>query len=165
MMDMKNIIGLQFSETEQTDINFENIIITTDADLPGAFIAGQLIGMLRRFGQNLFEDGRVKRLMTPIMIVTDNKEKIVTWFYTFDEYKKFEAKNKDKKYNYDYKKGLGSFDQDEMEAVINKDGLDNMLVPFEWDETASQKIDDWLGGDSQPRKDALDNFEFNIMSV
>jgi len=165
MIDLKDILGLQFGKTTQTEMNFQNIIITTDQDLPGNFISGQLIGMLYRFGKNLFEEGRVKRFNTPLMVVTDSKEKIITWFYNFEDYKTFEAKNKSKKYNYDYKKGLGSWSQEEMETVIDKDGLDEMIVEFVLDEKSEKMIDDWLGGDSQPRKDHLNGKDFDIMSI
>ena len=113
MTDLQQILGLQFSKTSQDNINFKNIIITTDFDLPGHFIAGQLFGLFFRFGKNLFEEHRIKRLITPLIVVKDSKEKIIKWFYSFDDYREFEEKNLDKKYKYDYKKGLGAWGQDE----------------------------------------------------
>jgi len=165
MIELKNILGLEFGTNSQKNINFRNIIITTDYDLPGHFITGQLIGLLYKFGKNLFEEGRVKRFVTPLLVATDSKENIITWFYTFDDYKKFEAKNKSKKYHYDYKKGMGSWDSEELETVIKKDGLEAMLETFELDETAEKTIDNWLGNNSQARKDYLSNYEFDIMSI
>jgi len=165
MLDLKDILGLKFSETVQNEINFDNIVITTDFDLPGHFITGQLIGLLYKFGKNLFEEGRVRRFITPLLIATDKKEKIVEWFYSFDDYKEFEKKNKSKNYNYDYKKGLGSFDPEELEVVIAKDGLENMMEIFTLDNIAPKTIDNWLGGDSTPRKEYLADYKFDIMSM
>lgn len=165
MTDLQQILGLQFSKTTQDNINFKNIIITTDFDLPGHFIAGQLFGLFYRFGKNLFEEHRIKRLITPLIIVKDSKENIVKWFYSFDEYRDFENKNKEKKYKYEYKKGLGSWSQDEMEYIIEKDGLENMLEVMTI-ENSADLIDDWLSDKrSDRRKEMLDGYEFNIMNL
>ncbi len=165
MIDLKDILGIEFSKNTQDNLNFDNIVITTDYDLPGHFIAGQLVGLLYRFGPNLFEEGRVRRLVTPLMIATDKKENIVEWFYSFEEYTAFEKANKSKNYNYDYKKGLGSFDQTEMEIIINKDGLENMTEIYVLDNKGKQIIEDWLGDNTQARKDLLSNVEFDMMFV
>lgn len=165
MTDLQQILGLQFSKTKQDNINFKNIIITTDFDLPGHFIAGQLFGLFYRFGKNLFEEHRIKRLITPLIVVKDSKEKIITWFYSFDEYRVFEEKNSDKKYKYDYKKGLGSWNQPDLEYIIEKDGLDNMLEVMTI-EDSSMLIDDWLSDKkADRRKEMLDGYEFNIMNL
>ena len=165
MTDLQQILGLQFSKTEQDNINFKNIIITTDFDLPGHFIAGQLFGLFYRFGKNLFEEKRIKRLITPLIIVKDSKENIVKWFYSFDEYREFESKNNDKKYKYEYKKGLGSWDQSELEYIIEKDGLENMLEVMTI-ENSADLIDDWLSDKkADRRKEMLDGYEFNIMNL
>ena len=165
MTDLQQILGLQFSKTSQDNINFKNIIITTDFDLPGHFIAGQLFGLFYRFGKNLFEENRIKRLITPLMVVKDSKEKLIKWFYTFDEYREFEEKNIDKKYKYEYKKGLGAWDQDELEYIIEKDGLDNMLEVMTIEDSA-ELIDDWLSDKkADRRKEMLDGYEFNIMNL
>ena len=165
MTDLKDILGIKYSETVQNDINFKEIIITTDYDLPGHFIAGQLIGLIYRFGKNLFTEGRVKRLVTPLLVCTDSREKIITWFYTFEDFKAFEAKNKSKKYHYDYKKGLGSWDQEELSAVISKDGLENMLETYDLDDLSDDIIEGWLGNDAQKRKDFLNGVSFDIMAL
>ena len=165
MIDLQQILGLQFSKTTQDNINFKNIIITTDFDLPGHFIAGQLFGLFYRFGKNLFEEHRIKRLITPLIVVKDSKEKIIKWFYSFDEYRLFEEKNLDKKYVYDYKKGLGSWNQPDLEYIIEQDGLDNMLEVMTI-EDSSELIDDWLNDKkADKRKEMLDGYEFNIMNL
>ncbi len=165
MTDLQQILGLQFSKTTQENINFKYIIITTDFDLPGHFIAGQLFGLFYRFGKNLFEEHRIKRLITPLIVVKDSKEKIVKWFYSFDEYRNFELENANKKYSYEYKKGLGSWDQPELEYIIEKDGLNNMLEVMTI-EDSSELIDDWLSDKkADKRKEMLEGYEFNIMNL
>lgn len=165
MLDLKDILGLKFTQTEQDDLNFKNIIITTDFDLPGHFIAGQLLGLFYRYGKNLFAEGRIMRLVTPLLIAKDKNEKIVKWFYGFDDYVEFERKHKSKNYIYDYKKGLGSLTQEEMDLVINTDGLENMLEVFNLDDKLEDLIDAWLNGKrADSRKEMLDGYSFNIMN-
>ena len=164
MKELQEIIGLKFSTKVQDDINFKNIIITTDFDLPGHFIAGQLLGLFFKFGPNLFAEGRIKRFITPLILVTKN-DKIITWFYDFEKYQEYEAKNQDKKYHYDYKKGLGSWDVEELDVVIAKDGLENMLEVFSIDTDAAATVDNWLNKKcADTRKEMLEGFEFNIMA-
>lgn len=165
LKDLKDILGLQYSKTIQDDINFKNIIITTDFDLPGHFIAGQLLGLFYRFGKNLFDEGRIKRFVTPLMVAKDNNNSIKKWFYSFDDYRAYEAKATTK-FKYEYKKGLGSWNQDELEYIIDKDGLENMLEVMVLDDDAAESIDSWLNGArADKRKEMLEGYEFNIMNL
>jgi DNA topoisomerase-2 len=166
MKSLQNILQLQFGKTEQKNIPFDNIVIATDADLPGFFIRGQLLGMLYRFGRNLFGEGKVKVLTTPLFLATDSKEKIVAWFYNFEDQKKFEKENP--KLNYEYKKGLGSWDQEELEHVIKHDGLDKMLETITIDDVAETEklVHSWLSSkEADTRKEMLNNYYFNIINM
>ncbi len=165
MKDLQNIIGLKFGQTTQKDINFQNIIITTDFDLPGHFITGQMLGLFFRFGENLFHEKRIKRFITPLYLVKNKSENIVAWFYGFDEYRQYE-KIHGNKYKYDYKKGLGSWNQSDLEYIIEKDGLDNMLETYVLDENAEESLDNWLNGNkADKRKEMLEGYEFSIMDT
>jgi len=163
--DLRNILNLKLSTSNQENINFKNIVITTDFDLPGHFIAGQLIGLFARFAPNLFEEGRIKRFITPLIIAKDSKEKIVAWFYSFDSYREFENKNT-KKLTFEYKKGLGSWDQEELDYIISQDTLENMLEVFSIDDISKDSLDNWLKtSNADIRKTMLEGYEFNIMGI
>ena len=165
LIELKEILNLSFSTTTQNNISFKNIVIATDFDLPGHFICGQLIGLFYRFGKNLFEEKRIKRFITPLVIVYKN-DKIINWFYSFNDYLEFESKNKDKKYKYEYKKGLGSWDKEELEYIIEKDGFENMLEVFVLDENSQLNIHNWLSSNTaDERKAMLEGFSFNIMEL
>lgn len=165
LIELKEILNLSYAKTEQKDISFQNIIIATDFDLPGHFICGQLLGLFFRFGKNLFHEKRIKRFITPLVIAKKG-DKIIKWFYSFDEYFEFEKKNKDKHYKYDYKKGLGSWDREELDFIIEHDGLDNMLEVFIIDEKAEENMHNWLSSSSaDARKIMLEGFKFNIMEL
>ncbi len=165
---INKITGLQYSKNYQTDMNFKNIIFATDADLPGFFIRGQLLGLFYRFGPNLIEEGRIKILSTPLFVVNDIKENIVTWFYDFESQKKFERENEGKGYTYEYKKGLSGWDKDELQTVIDKDGFENMLdtVTMGDAEDAKKSVDDWLNSNkADRRKEMLDGYKFSILNM
>lgn len=169
---LNKIVGIKYSTDVQDAINFKNIIIATDADLPGFFIRGQLLGLFYRFGKNLFEDGRIKILTTPLFVCTDKKEKIVSWFYDFESQKEFERKNVGKGYEYEYKKGLSGWDKDELQTVIDKDGFDNMLETISLGDTEDELeeiknlVDDWLSDKkADTRKNMLDGYEFSILNM
>lgn len=143
-------------------INFDEIIIATDADLPGFFIRGQLLGLFWKIGSDLFVNNRIKVLQTPLILAKDKKEKIKKWFYNFQDYKEYEKKHPD--LVYEYKKGLGSWDQEEIKVVIDNDGLEMMLetMTIGEDEECNQTFENWLGKNADIRKDLLKNFDFNI---
>lgn len=163
--DLMRILNLKLSETKQTELNFKEIIITSDFDLPGHFIAGQLIGLFARFGRNLFDEGKIKRFVTPLIIAKDNKGNILKWFFSFDEYREFENTNKEKLI-YDYKKGFGAWDREELEFIINKVGLENMLETYKLDDDSIKELDNWLvSKNSDIRKEMLEGYEFNIMGI
>lgn len=165
LVELKSILNIDYTKEVQNNITFKNIIIATDFDLPGHFICGHLLGLFYRFGKNLFEEQRIKRFITPLVIVKE-KDNIINWFYTFDEYLSFEKENKNKKYKYDYKKGLGSWDREELDYIISKDGIDNMLEVFVLDENSAMNLDNWLNSKkADERKAMLEGFEFNIMEM
>lgn len=166
LIDLKDILNISFTKTTQNEVNFKNIIIATDFDLPGHFITGQLLGLFFRFARNLFYEKRIKRFVTPLVVVKDKNDKIITWFYNFTEYFTFQKENLDKKYKYDYKKGLGSWDKDELDYIISIDKLDNMLEVFVLDDNSELMLDNWLSSSkSDERKAMLEGFSFNIMEL
>jgi DNA gyrase/topoisomerase IV subunit B len=163
--DLRNILNLKLSTNVQENLNFKNIILTTDFDLPGHFIAGQLLGLFARFAPHLFEEGRIKRFVTPLIIAKDSKENIVAWFYNFDDYRDYEKKST-KKLQYEYKKGLGSWDQSELDYIISQDTLEAMLEVYTLDDVSVDSLNRWLKSENADlRKEMLEGYEFNIMGI
>ncbi|MDD2505589.1 MAG: toprim domain-containing protein [Bacilli bacterium] len=166
LKSLQNILGLKFSQNEQDNINFNEIIIATDADLPGFFIRGQLLGLFVRFGKNLFKENKIKIFRSPVIVGYDNKENIKEWFYDAEDLQEYEKKNPNTKLTFAWKKGLGSWDQAELEYIIEKEGIDKMLETMVLDDDAEKNIDNWLGGkNADIRKEMLDGFEFSITNL
>lgn len=141
--DICAITGLVFNEPA-VNLNYRNIAIMTDADVDGT---GSIYPSLLAFFANwpeLFEQGRIKFVKTPVWICQKGKEH--KWFYTSDEYEA--VKDELKGWNARYIKGLGSLEVDEYERVINEPHYDVVKLPENW----KDHFEMLLGNDSAPRK-------------
>ena len=131
---------------------FEHIVFATDQDLDGIHIRGLLSGFIESYLP--FMKDRVGMLQTPVIAVTKNG-KVQRWTYSLDgsiEIKRGES--------VDYKKGLGSWDPEDLKYIIEQEGLDAMVSDVDFD--TIDIMDDWLGDDSAPRKKYIINNKFNI---
>lgn len=148
---------------DKHDIAFDKVGFATDADADGAHICGLLLGLFYKYGKNLFEEKRVYRLRTPIMVAL-KKGKIVEHFFTLDDYRKWEQKNGAKGYDFKYSKGLGSWKKEELQFLINKHGIEAFLEYFTLDDIDT--IDKWLKSSrADDRKEELSNYTLEINKV
>lgn len=139
---------------------FEKIIIASDADVDGDAIAGLLIAFFETYLKEELEAGRLYRINTPIG-ASIKKGKLIEWVYNLDEMSKLKGSE------IKYFKGLGSWTPEQMETVLKKDGLENMIVQFKKTEDSHESIDDWY---SEKKSDVrkikiLDNKSFSIIKV
>lgn len=163
LKDIINILNLDISKSnENKTIDFNKILITTDADADGAHITSMLIGWFKRFASNLFNEGKICKLITPNIILEDNKGKIVKYFMNLTDFKKWELANKNSKYKIVYLKGLGSWDREQLIDLIDTHGLDNFILEYQLDNEGEVYIDDWLGTDPEKRKKYLREYTFDI---
>lgn len=156
--DLINILGIDLSDKNNTKLNYDNIIILTDQDLDGIAINSLCLAFFNKVCPNLFKEGRICRLNTPLMIGL-NKNKVEEYYYNFP--KSSEMK---KSLTYKYLKGLGSWEKSHLDQVIEKEkGLENMLIAFKSDKDTDTLIDSWFNSDkSDVRKDYLRGKEFHI---
>ena len=134
--------------------NYEYIIFATDADLDGIHIRGLLIGFIQKYLEEY--KNRVGILNTPVKVERKNR-KILSWVYDLND--EINSKNE-----IIYKKGLGSWSQKDLELVIKKDGLENMIEIIEFDDI--EIIDDWLNKDlADKRKDYIMKNDFSIAKL
>lgn len=136
--------------------NFENIVITSDSDIDGAHIASLLVTFFEKYLPD-FKD-RIYRLNTPIKANKKNG-KLTSWVYDLNDelpIKPGETQS--------YYKGLGSWNVDDLDQVIQKDGLEKMLVKFKFD--SKEIIDDFMSNKkSDARKDYILNNNFSIVKI
>ena len=161
--DIISILNLSISDKEHNDdITFNKIVFACDQDTDALHIISMLIGWFIKFAPHLFEQGRIFRLNTPLIILKDSKGKIVKWFFNLNEYKSWEANNDVNKYKILYLKGLGSLEKEDLDYVINQVGLDGLLQELRLDDESNVYVEHWLGSDAEPRKEYLRNYEFNV---
>lgn len=163
--DVMNILGLDISRNDDMakHIAFERIVIACDQDLDGNHLSSVLIGWFRKFAPNLFHEGRICKLQTPLIIIKDQKENIKEYFFDLDSFKEWEKKNIDKRLKIFYQKGLGSIERSDMKWLMeNNGGVTQFLYELTPDDIAFDNIDLWLSGDAEPRKEKLRQYTLDI---
>jgi DNA topoisomerase-2 len=141
-------LGLRLGE-EPKGLRYGRIYIYTDADPDGSHIAATLINFFDRFWPELFDQGRVYKVMTPLVVAKKGKESLN--FYTNEEFEKWLSKNKTSAWNIEYKKGLGALEDAEYEEIIKNP----YLVQIKNDKSYKESLESWFGSDSQPRKEKI----------
>ena len=121
--DVMNILDLDITkDAENKEITFDKIVIATDQDLDGIHLSSMLIGWFKKFAPNLFNEGKICKLQTPLVIIKDAKNNIKEYFFDLDTFKKWEASNPNSKLHVFYQKGLGSIERSDMDWLMNKNG-------------------------------------------
>lgn len=162
--DVMNILGLDITkDAKDKNISFDKIVIAVDQDLDGIHLGSMLIGWFRKFAPNLFNEGRICKLQTPLVIVKDNKDAIKEYFFELDAFKKWEKANPNSKYKIFYQKGLGSIERSDMNWLMSQNGgMEQSLYQFNEDKDGFKNVDLWLTGDAEPRKEKLRKYSLDI---
>ena len=162
--DIMNILGLDIAKdaNDKKEISFDKVVIATDQDLDGIHLSSMLIGWFRRFAPNLFNEGKICKLQTPIVIVKDNKDNIKDYFFDLNDFKTWEKSNPNCKYNIFYQKGLGSIERSDIDWLISKNGLETLMYELVEDDIGFKNVDLWLTGEAEPRKDKLRKYTLDI---
>lgn len=146
--DIVNILGLQWGEYNNVEnLKFGKFIITSDADYDGDKIAALLLVFANHFPE-LYEQGFIYRVTTPIITATKGKDHRV--YYTREDY------NKDaKKLNgfvIKYLKGVGTQTNEDTKQMMSNPHL----IKFTKDDLADMMIRKWFGkGNADTRKSML----------
>lgn len=167
LKDIAAILELDlFGKEQNKTISFDKIILANDSDIDGIFIANQYIGWFTRFAPNLFNERKIARLITPLVILRDNKDKPIKYFYSLSEFKEFESKNSLTKYKVDYKKGLGSWPKDEFIQLFDTYGFEYFIQDLLMDEAGKIYVDNWLNSaNADKRKEYLREYTVNIETM
>lgn len=141
-------LGIKLGE-EPGDLRYGKVYIYTDADPDGDSIAGLLINFFNKYWPELFEQNRVFKVMTPLVVAKKGKE--VKPFYSNEEYSEWEKKTGAKGWDVEYKKGLAALEDVEYRDIIHNP----VLVKLQNDKQYKDSLSDWFGSDSEPRKEKL----------
>ena len=144
--DILAAIGLRMGE-EPKDLRYGKVLIYADADHDGSSIAGLLINFFGRYWPELFDQRRICRVLTPIVVVSKGEEKYS--FYSNEDFETWMKKTKDiKKWDIGYKKGLAALDDTDYKEIIQNPKMFAVSGGNELKPT----LDTWFAGDSTPRK-------------
>ncbi len=144
--DLLTAIGLKMGEPP-TNLRYGKVLIYSDADPDGDSIAGLLINFFGRYWPELLEQGRICRVMTPLVVTKRKTES--NWFYTMAEFEAWSHGRDDlKTWSIEYKKGLASLQDDEYEQIIKNPNL----FSIEGGVDLKSTLDAWFGTDPAIRK-------------
>ena len=128
IFELLAILGLKFNQPA-TDMNYGKIVVMTDADYDGHAIFCQLLNLFS-FWPELFSQGRIYRLNSPLYVCTKGKQ--TKYFYDMESFKSANLKG----WECDYAKGLGSLSKDAYRDMLQNPNLtrvteDDMLASLE----------------------------------
>lgn len=158
--DMVKILGFDLSKIN-TDCTYDKILIASDQDADGTHIRGILLTYFFKYARPMLEAGRICFLRTPL-IVAKQKNKIIKQYFSFEEY----IVDKDENYEFDYKKGLGSWTSSELKYLIEKNGIDTYIERFELGDGDDIQIDNWMNkSKADVRKEMLKDVSINLFKI
>jgi DNA topoisomerase-2 len=156
-----NILGIDLSTNSNENLSYENIVIASDRDVDGSHIAGILLGLFATYAPDYLKDGRIFLFVTPLVTV-QNKKGQIKFMFTMEEYEAFRKKYdpKGNKFVYDYKKGLGSMEEDEWVELFKQFKLEDLLQPLHLKGSSDAKMEmeelvNWLADNSDFRKEKI----------
>lgn len=134
---------------------YEHIVYATDQDLDGFHIRGLLTAFFKKYMEHVTTN--ISVLQTPVICITKN-DKPVRWYYGLSDDIKV-----NKGESSDYKKGLGSWDVEDLKYILSVDTIDKMIEKLEFD--SDEIIENWMGEDSKPRKEYILDNNFSIAKL
>lgn len=149
-------------EFDIKDINYDKVIIMTDADDDGAHIQCLLLTFFYRFMRPLIEEGHLYIAMPPLFGVEYNKT--LTYCYSNEEFKEFTKDKDPSKYRVQRFKGLGEMDPEPLRITTMAPESRNLIKVNITDAAMAEKRVSVLMGDSvEPRKEWIDeNVDFSL---
>lgn len=136
-------LGLDLSSSSISELRYSSVLIVCDSDSDGENITSLIINFLFRFWPDLFKDSKILKVLTPIMIVENKKERFE--IYTEQEYENFIKTHNISNYTCSFKKGIGALDDRDMKDMLEKP----RLMKIEFDEKSKETIDIWFSKDDK----------------
>ena len=162
--NVATILNLDLGSDYQ-NLTHDMIVCAQDADLDGQHIMALLLSFFKRFTPTLIKEGKIGYLRTPLYYAK-KKNSVVKYFFTTEEYKEFETKNPNHGLHFNYVKGLGTWEAEDLRYLFNSEGIEHFIKPFEFDDTTFDMIDNWMSTKTvEYRKNSLRGREFNIDAV
>ena len=158
---MIHCIGAGYgSDFQIKDINYDKVIIMTDADDDGAHIQCLLLTFFYRFMKPLIEEGHLYIAMPPLYKVDFGKKHVYCWT---NEELKATTRNKEN-YKVQRYKGLGEMNPEPLwETTMDPDRRNLIKVSINDAVLAEKRVSVLMGDVVEPRKEWInENVEFSL---
>ena len=158
---MIHCIGAGYgSDFQVKDINYDKVIIMTDADDDGAHIQCLLLTFFYRFMKPLIEEGHLYIAMPPLYKVDFGKNHVYCWT---NEELKATTKNKEN-YKVQRYKGLGEMNPEPLwETTMDPERRNLIKVSINDAVLAEKRVSVLMGDVVEPRKEWInENVEFSL---
>lgn len=160
---MIHCIGAGYgSEFDINDINYDKVIIMTDADDDGAHIQCLLLTFFYRFMKPLIETGHLYIAMPPLYKVETARDKKGKYFWTTEEMQEYTSKISG--YKVQRYKGLGEMNPVPLwETTMDPETRNLIRVNIEDAVLAEKRVSVLMGDVVEPRKEWInENVEFTL---
>lgn len=150
---------------ELSDVNYDKIIIMTDADTDGAHIQVLLLTFFFRYMKELVEAGKVYIALPPLYKVSkgQGKKQIIEYAWTDEELGAAIAKV-GKGYTLQRYKGLGEMNADQLwDTTMNPETRTLIQVTIEDAADADHRVTTLMGDKVEPRREWIEqNVDFTM---
>lgn len=155
-------VGQEFSVE---DINYDKVVIMTDADTDGAHIQVLLLTFFYRYMKQLIEEGKVFIALPPLYKVSKGTGKKETIEYAWsDEELKEVTKRFGKGYTIQRYKGLGEMNADQLwDTTMNPETRTLIRVKIDDAARAERRVTTLMGDKVEPRRKWIErNVQFGL---
>ena len=149
------------SNFDVNEMEYDKIIIMTDADFDGSHIQCLLLTFFYRFMKDLVDHGKLYIAMPPLYKMTFSNKKSI---YVYTDQEKNELSEKHEVINIQRYKGLGEMNSSELaETTMNVDTRSLIKVVNEDKLLSDKRISVLMGEDVEPRKAWIEeNVDFTM---
>lgn len=147
------------------DVQYDKIIIMTDADTDGAHIQVLLLTFFYRYMRSLVEEGKIYIALPPLFKISKGKGKKEEIMYAWEETEMKKATEKFKNgYSIQRYKGLGEMNADQLwETTMNPESRTLIRVTIEDLARAERRITTLMGDKVEPRRKWIEkNVKFGL---